>query len=87
MRRALITLLAVIAAFPAAADAAGLQLTETAGTRFPEQAYALALPEPRQLTTADVQVLENGKPVREVSVTPADGAAARRFGLRQFPLR
>jgi tight adherence protein B len=81
MRRALITLLAAIAAFPAAAVAAGPQIAETAGARFPDRAFALALPEPRQLTAADVEVLENGKPVREVSVAPADGAAARHFGV------
>jgi tight adherence protein B len=81
MRRALISLLAALAAFPAAAQAAVPQLTETAGARFPDRAYALALPEPMQLTASDVEVLENGKPIREVSVTTADGAAARRFGV------
>jgi tight adherence protein B len=81
MRRALISLLAALAAFPAAAQAAGPQLTETAGERFPDRAYALALPKPQQLTASDVEVLENGKPVRGVSVTLADGTTARRFGV------
>jgi tight adherence protein B len=81
MRRLLIGLLCALAAFPAAAQAAAPELTEVAGARFPERAYALALPEPRPLTAADVEVLENGKPVEGVTVAPGDGAAARSFGV------
>lgn len=80
-RRVLIAMLAALAAFPAAARAATPELVETAGARFPDRGYALVLPEPQPLTAADVEVLENGKPVRGVSIAPADGAAARRFGV------
>ncbi len=82
-RAALASLAAVVAAAVAAAPApaAELSLAETAGARFPDRAYALALPDARPLTAADLDVRENGKPVAGISVTPPDRVGARRFGV------
>ncbi len=84
-RRVLASLVvAVAAAVATAAPAprgAELSLTETAGARFPDRAYALALPDARPLTAADLDVRENGEPVQALSVTPPDRAGARRFGV------
>ena len=71
---------AATAASPAyAAD--GLRLSEAADARFPERSYALTLPRDQSLDAADVRVTENGRPVTGVSVLPASGAEARRFGV------
>jgi tight adherence protein B len=72
--------LALAAATPASA-AAQPRLAEAAAARFPERAYALTLPAPRWLGPGAVHVTENGAPVDGVSVTPADGASAYRFGV------
>jgi tight adherence protein B len=63
------------------AQAATPTLTEAAGARFPDRAYALTLPSPRAVDPAAVRVTENGRPVAALSVTPADGASAYRFGV------
>jgi tight adherence protein B len=85
IRRALLLALlalapAAVAAAPAAA-AGTAHLGEADGVPFPERAFALTLPRPQPLTAADVRVTENGDRISDVSVTPADGAAARRFGI------
>jgi tight adherence protein B len=83
-RRAVTLLLAGVAAgvVPVASASANVPvLAETAGAHFPDRAYALTLPKARALTAADVEVRENGRPVRDVSVTLASGATARRFGV------
>jgi tight adherence protein B len=76
---ALLALVATAAAAPAHA-AGGARLAEAAGTRFPERAFALTLPAERTLSADEVRVREDGRPVARVSVEPADGAAAYRFG-------
>jgi tight adherence protein B len=81
MRRALVLGLLFVTALSAPAHAAGPRLSEAAGGRFPDRTYALTLPRPLQLTAADVQVTENGRSVRGVSLSQADGAGARDFGV------
>ena len=68
---ATVALLATIAAIPAsAADQGGLQVVEAGTALFPDRAYVLTLPKPRSsaLTTDDVKVTEDGKPVKNLSV-------------------
>ena len=80
-RRALILALLLLAALASPARAADLRLSEAAGSRFPDRAYALTLPRAAQVTAAQVKVTEDGSPVRGVSLSQADGSAARRFGV------
>jgi tight adherence protein B len=81
MRRALVLALLLAAALASPARAGELRLSEAAGSRFPDRSYALTLPRPARLTAAQVQVSENGRPVRGVSLSQADGAQARGFGV------
>jgi tight adherence protein B len=74
-------LLVLALAAPASARAEAPALTEAAGARFPDRSYALTLPAPRPLDPASVRVTENGRPVEALSVLPADGASAYRFGV------
>jgi tight adherence protein B len=74
VRTSVALLAAVVAASLASAafgaDAGGLQVTE--GTAlFPDRAYVLTLDGERQLTTADVTVTEDGRPVSGAVVQPA----------------
>jgi tight adherence protein B len=82
-RRSLAALLAVAASVVIAAPASAgpPALVETAGVGFPDRAYALTLSEARQLTAGDVEVRENGRPIADVSLTPADTADPRGFGV------
>ena len=84
MRRLRATALAVLglaclAAAPARADQ--LRVSEAADSRFPERSYALTLPRAQRIDASDVTVSENGRPVKGISVAPAAGAEARRFGV------
>jgi tight adherence protein B len=82
-RRTIVTLAVAVAALAAAlpAHAAGnAELTEVAGQRFPERSFVLTLPRREALTTADVQVRENGQDVKDLEVTPGGAAGARGFG-------
>ena len=75
---ATVALLATIAAIPAsAADQGGLQVVEAGTALFPDRAYVLTLPKPRSsaLTTDDVKVTEDNKPVDNVSVLSSASAA------------
>lgn len=81
MRRGLALLLLLTAALAAPASAAGPQLSEIAGARFPDRAYALTLPRELSLSDADVRVMEDGRPVQGVTVRQATGPDARRFGV------
>jgi tight adherence protein B len=78
---ALLVGLAVVALAAPAQAAGGARLAEAAGSRFPDRSYVLTLPSARALTAAEVSVRENGRPIRRLSVTPAAGAAAYRFGV------
>ena len=80
-RMALLVGLAVVALAAPAQAAGGARLAEAAGSRFPDRSYVLTLPSARALTAAEVSVRENGRPIRRLSVTPAAGAAAYRFGV------
>jgi len=73
MRRLLLALAALLttAAATAAVGSAGaprLQLTESAGVKFPERAYLLTLPQGQRLKPSQVSVRENGTQIR---VSPA----------------
>ena len=74
---ATVALLATIAAIPAsAADQGGLQVVEAGTALFPDRAYVLTLPKPRSsaLTTDDVKVTEDNKPVHNLSVLSSASA-------------
>ena len=75
---ALIAALAAIAAHPAAAadDTNGVQVVEAGSALFPDRAYILTLPQKPSsaLTTDDVKVTENGKPVSNLSVLSSASA-------------
>jgi tight adherence protein B len=81
--RALTVLLAVLAAVSlcASAGAAGRSFRVTeARAPFPERAYVLGLPGAMRLGPNQVQVLENGKPVSDLTLTPS-GGSAKQFGV------
>jgi tight adherence protein B len=48
---------------------------------FPERAYVLSLPSRRQLTADQIQVFENGIPVRDPSVVAGRSASNEGFGV------
>ena len=65
-----------------AASAAGsITLRSTAGARFPDRAYVLTLPDEMVLQAGFVRVRENGEPVEDVTVVPANQAGAGEFGV------
>jgi tight adherence protein B len=82
-RRTLLGLLTATAlAFLASpAQAASPRLTEVAGARFPERAFALTLPAAEPLAAGQVSVREDGQPVSQLEVLPPDRVDARRFGV------
>jgi tight adherence protein B len=75
---ALIAVLAAVAAYPAAAadDTSSVQVVEAGSALFPDRAYILTLPSKPSsaLTTDDVKVTENGKPVKNLSVLSSASA-------------
>jgi tight adherence protein B len=74
---AVVALLATVAAIPAsAANQSGVQVVEAGSALFPDRAYVLTLAEPRgsALTTDDVSVTEDGKPVENLSVLSSASA-------------
>jgi tight adherence protein B len=73
--------LAVLAAIPAPAAAAGSNLTQAGGARFPARSYVLALPPGASVDPGQVEVLENGKGVRDLSVSRPDTAGSSKFGV------
>ena len=83
MRRLLLTFTSAVAFAGVAAagsTAAGFRATE-AQASFPERAYVLSLPARMQLGGGQVQVLENGQPVDDLSVVAAEGATPSQFGV------
>jgi tight adherence protein B len=66
---------------PAAGAEGELRLTEAGGTRFPDRSYVLSLPIGMSLDESRVRILENGEPVGQLSVVPADEAAEGEFGV------
>ena len=82
-RLAAASLVAALAAIPAAAaDAGGVQVVEAGSALFPDRAYVLTLPTAAEpaLTTDDVKVTEDGKPVKNLSVLSAASARGHRDG-------
>jgi VWFA-related protein len=75
---ALVAALAAIGAYPAAAadDSSGPQVVEAGTALFPDRAYILTLPSKpaSALTTDDVNVTENGKPVKNLAVLSSASA-------------
>jgi len=75
---ALIAAVAAIAAYPASAAEGdnGVQVVEAGSALFPDRAYVLTLPGKRStaLTTQDVTLRENGKPVKNLSVLSSASA-------------
>ncbi|HET6682713.1 MAG TPA: type II secretion system F family protein, partial [Gaiella sp.] len=75
---ALVVALAAIGAIPAFAadDTSGAQIVEAGSALFPDRAYVLTLPGEQKsaLTTQDVTVTENGKPVKNLSVLSSASA-------------
>jgi tight adherence protein B len=66
----------------ASAGAAGRSFRVTeARAPFPERAFVLGLPGAMRLGPNQVQVLENGKPVSDLTLTPSGGGSARQFGV------
>jgi tight adherence protein B len=72
---------ALVLASTATAQKSGATLTEVGSPRFPERAFVLTLPEAARLDPSTVRVLENGKPVSDLSVVPASAAGADEFGV------
>ena len=82
--RPLHVLLAVLTgalAFAAAAAGQGtLSLTEAGGCTFPDRCNVLTLPVPTPLRASQVTVTENGDPVQDLAIVPADAAERGQFG-------
>ncbi len=74
-------LAALVLAATAGAQGSESTLTEVGSPRFPERAFVLSLPEATRLDPSTVQVLENGKPVSDLTVVPASAAGADEFGV------
>jgi tight adherence protein B len=74
---AAVALAAAVGALPAAAaDSGGVQVVEAGSALFPDRAYVMTLPKASDsaLTTDDVTVTEDGKPVKNLSVLSAASA-------------
>jgi tight adherence protein B len=75
---ALVAATAALGAFPAFAadDTSNPQIVEAGSALFPDRAYILTLPGDQKsaLTTQDVTVTENGKPVKNLSVLSSASA-------------
>jgi tight adherence protein B len=83
--RARLVLLAITAALVAAfvstaAAARPVRITE-AQASFPDRAYVLSLPSRMQLGAKQVEVFENGVPVKDLSVVAGETASADGFGV------
>jgi tight adherence protein B len=64
----------------ALADGGGLHLTAVGEPRFPDRSFVLSLPADRSAAPDRVTVTENGRRVRDASVSPASAAGAE-FGV------
>lgn len=69
---------AVLVAAATAASGGSPTIVEANPGAFPNRAYVLTMPKREQITASQVEVTENGKPVKSVVVTPA-GAAVDGF--------
>jgi tight adherence protein B len=84
MRRLITLAVFVLAALVAALAALGAngqpRVTEATGSGFPARSYILTLPHGMKLKGGAVQVFENGRPVADLTVTPAGESNSRQFG-------
>jgi Flp pilus assembly protein TadB/Mg-chelatase subunit ChlD len=83
-RRLLLLGLSVVCgvlALASAASARGLQVSVAQGASFPNRVLVLTLPQRETLTSRQVQITEDGRPVRRLSVTPGDQTGSRTFGV------
>ncbi|MGE5273342.1 MAG: type II secretion system F family protein [Verrucomicrobiota bacterium] len=75
---------AVAAAFATGAQPAGkapVRLTPLTSVQFPDRAFILASTSRAPLSAAAIQVSEDGKSVRRLSITPASKTLDRTFGV------
>ena len=74
-----LVLLSALFCAAAGASSHSPRLTE-ARAPFPDRAYVLSLPSRERLDPSTVQVLEDGRPVSDLTVVPS-GGQARQFGI------
>ena len=74
-------LTALVLASTATAQESDATLTEVGSPRFPERAFVLTLPEAARRDPSTVRVVENGKPVSDLTIVPASAAAGDEFGV------
>jgi tight adherence protein B len=72
---------AAAAAAPATAHADGPAIAAAAGSRFPDRAYALTLPQSMAVRSDQVEVRENGRVVSGVAVRSPGQVQPDRFGV------
>lgn len=77
-----LSLTAVALMMPVASGSAaeGPRLSPGGEAEFPHRSYVLSLPDGSSADPDDVQILENGQPVRELSVTSAGSTSSAAFG-------
>ena len=78
---AVLGLVALVTAVPAAAASGHIRITEAGAASFPGRAYVLSLPKGMQLSARQVRVTENGNAVTNVSVVPVAEAHPNDFGV------
>jgi tight adherence protein B len=85
MRRGLLALAAAAALLSPVAATAGAQsgfaLTQATGAKFPTRIFTLSLPKKTKVTAANLSVTENGRPVSDIEVIPAEAAERGAFGI------
>jgi tight adherence protein B len=83
MRRTAAILALALAAIlvPGAGAADSLSLVQAGNVSFPDRAFVLTTPTPLNLHASDLRLLENGKPVTGLTLTPAREAAKGKFGV------
>lgn len=82
-RTPLVLLGAALAALALAqlSAAQSIGITEAGGARFPDRAYVLRLPSGLALTPSQIELTENGIPIKDMTLTPAGQAGKGQFAL------
>jgi len=78
---ALVAALSALSASAWGAEATDVSLTPTGGVSFPNRAYILTVPDGAKVAPDSVRVEEDGSPVSELSVIPAEAADQNRFAI------
>jgi Flp pilus assembly protein TadB len=78
---ALVALAATLAIAAPPSMAATLQVSPASGANFPDRALVLSVPPTTTLTSANVHITENGRPVRHLAVTPLGQAGPGGTGV------